>query len=181
MKECLEVWKKTINSYKETISEESFNDLFLDVNEIFKIENNTIWITVPSTFSRYRIEKFHLSNINDISKSFSNYAFKFIEKTSADEQKESEKENKLVNTTKEDVDKSLNKRNLMNEYTFSNFVTGESNRFAFLSAMKVAEDKETVWNPLYIFGDVGLGKTHLMSAIGNYMLQIGRASCRERV
>ncbi len=170
MKECLEVWSKTINAYKETISDESFNDLFLAVNDIFKVENNTIWITVPSTFARYRIEKFHLSNINEISKSFSNYSFKFIEKTTADEEKESENDNKLVNTTKEDVDKSLNKRKLMNEYTFSNFVTGESNRFAFLSSMKVAEDKETVWNPLYIFGDVGLGKTHLMSAIGNYML-----------
>ena len=56
------------------------------------------------------------------------------------------------------------------EYTFDNFETGESNRFAFLSAMKVAETHDKIYNPLYIFGDVGLGKTHLMMAIGHYIL-----------
>ena len=47
------------------------------------------------------------------------------------------------------------------KYTFENFVTGENNRYAFLTAMKAAESPYDVANPLYIFGDVGLGKTHL--------------------
>jgi chromosomal replication initiator protein len=69
------------------------------------------------------------------------------------------------------VDKTAqNTRPLKAEHTFANFETGESNRFAFISAMKVAETPESLYNPLYIFGDVGLGKTHLMMAIGNYIL-----------
>ena len=65
---------------------------------------------------------------------------------------------------------ATNARKLRPEYTFENFVTGESNRFAFVSSTKVAESPCVTINPLYIFGDVGLGKTHLMMAIGHYVL-----------
>jgi chromosomal replication initiator protein len=60
--------------------------------------------------------------------------------------------------------------NLNATYTFDNFVVGKSNMFAFRMAMKVADQPGAVANPLYIFGDVGLGKTHLMQGIGNYIL-----------
>ena len=60
---------------------------------------------------------------------------------------------------------------MLPEYSFDNFVIGESNRFAFLAATKVANDPVPVLNPLYIFGGVGLGKTHLMFAVGNEILQ----------
>jgi chromosomal replication initiator protein len=60
--------------------------------------------------------------------------------------------------------------NLNGSFTFDNFVVGKSNMFAFRMAMKVADQPGAVANPLYIFGDVGLGKTHLTQAIGNYIL-----------
>lgn len=61
--------------------------------------------------------------------------------------------------------------NLKKEYTFENFVVGESNRFAYLSALRVAEKPAVVYNPLFIYGRSGLGKTHLMHAIGNYIVE----------
>ena len=83
--------------------------------------------------------------------------------------KEKEAElNKITTPEKVNINKS--RRRLRAEFTFDNFVIGESNRFAFLSAMKVAESPHSILNPLYIFGDVGLGKTHLMMAIGHFVL-----------
>lgn len=57
------------------------------------------------------------------------------------------------------------------KYKFENFITGESNRFAYASALAVAEAPGLAYNPYFVYGDVGLGKTHLMNAIGNFILQ----------
>ncbi|MDD5053259.1 MAG: chromosomal replication initiator protein DnaA [Sulfuricurvum sp.] len=59
-------------------------------------------------------------------------------------------------------------------YTFQNFVVGGSNNFAFIAAKNVSEKPGVVYNPLFIYGGVGLGKTHLMQSVGNVMLAQGK-------
>ena len=70
-----------------------------------------------------------------------------------------------------DADNNIRfKSNIREDYTFDNFVVGESNRYAFQSCLEVAQNPGKVYNPLFLYGKSGLGKTHLMHAIGNYIL-----------
>lgn len=170
MTNSLELWDKTLQKFKDEIDENSFKDLFAGINQIHKVENNTINLIVPNILTKFRIDKFHKRRINEIATEVSEFTFDFICKEDADKERETASLNILVNPTNDEKMNSLSKRNLRPEYTFSNYVMGESNRFAFLSAMKVAETPQSLYNPLYIFGDVGLGKTHLMMAIGHYIL-----------
>ena len=67
--------------------------------------------------------------------------------------------------------KPAEKSNLIQEFTFENFVTGKANQLARAAALQVAEHPGTSYNPLFIYGGVGLGKTHLIHAIGNFVLR----------
>ena len=160
-----------LEQLKTETSPDKIDDLlnrFDDGREVLKIENDYIYVIVKDSLAKLFIERFHSARMNELLCSLINkkMGFKFITREDA----EKEKLNEVAKFAS--VDKSFDRssRKLRAEFTFDNYVVGESNRLAFITATKVAESPYAILNPLYIFGDVGLGKTHLMMAIGHYIL-----------
>ncbi|SFZ97330.1 Chromosomal replication initiator protein DnaA [hydrothermal vent metagenome] len=88
--------------------------------------------------------------------------------------KQSKKE-AVSKAVKANTEKGTSKSTYLNpSLKFDNFIVGDSNQFAYTTAMSVAEKPGQLYNPLFLYGGVGLGKTHLLQAIGNYNIDLGK-------
>jgi len=168
--DLLSLWKKTLNIIKGEMSEVSFNT-WIKSCEPISISSNIIRVSVPNSFTKDILEKRYKDLVvNSIEAACSkHYNVEFI--VASDIQEVTEKENKSAKdksniTVNDEMSSTLNPK-----YTFDSFVIGNSNRFAHAASLAVAEAPAKAYNPLFIYGGVGLGKTHLMHAIGHYALQ----------
>ena len=159
------LWQTILSELEQTYDEDTFAEVFEPLQNIHHVNNNVIYIVAPNEFIKNRIQRLYLSKIQDLAlkNSGETLRFKFVLES------ELEPEYDIV-TPDLDLENRYRLGNLNGSFRFDNFVVGKSNMFAFRMAMKVADQPGVVANPLYIFGDVGLGKTHLTQAIGNYIL-----------
>jgi chromosomal replication initiator protein len=166
------LWEKTLNIIKGEMSEVSFNT-WIKSCEPISISSNIIRISVPNSFTQDILEKRYKDLVvNSIEAACSKvYTVEFMVASDIQEaEKKEEKKSKIDDrgsiTVNDEMSSLLNPK-----YTFASFVIGNSNRFAHAASLAVAESPAKAYNPLFIYGGVGLGKTHLMHAIGHYVLQ----------
>lgn len=163
------LWQRVKSKLESAYTKQVFEDTFQQINKIYRVHNNYIYLIVSNQFVKYKIEKFYLEQMNQLlcENTEEKMGFKLI----LEEEIKQEEENKSsVALNVADKVSPIRSRKLKPEYTFNNFVTGEANREAFTFALQVAGSLHVTSNPLYLFGDVGLGKTHLMMSIGHYVL-----------
>jgi chromosomal replication initiator protein len=166
-----DIWKKIKSTLQTEFDNDIYNEHFAEINNVFRVNNNLVYLIAPNSFIKNKIENFYINRLNYYLNNFveEKYLFKIITKEQAAIEISKEQPYE-INKPEENLENKY-KTGLNNTYTFDNFVVGSSNRLAYTSAMKVADQPGIFANPLYIFGDVGLGKTHLMECIGNYAIE----------
>ena len=170
MDKILEKWEEILQYVKKEheLSDISF-DTWLKPLEVYSVEENLIYILVPSEQIgiSYLNKKYYLALRVAIAEILGiEYDIKFI--LPEDAKKIRSVNSKGPKTREPEVSK---RSNLNPNYTFDTFVVGSNNRFAQSASLAVAESPGEAYNPLYIYGGPGLGKTHLMHSIGHFILK----------
>ena len=167
-----ELWKKFLENVKEGISSTSF-DVWFDENDtkLYSFKNDIATITVAQEVFKKHLEEYYMDNMIEAMRKATNTDVT-INVILEDEIKnlEAERRKELQSLEDENVHQSSDNANLNPNYTFESFIVGNSNKFAYKAARVVAESPGT-YNPLFLYGESGVGKTHLMHAIGNYLIQ----------
>ncbi|EJY56795.1 chromosomal replication initiator protein DnaA [Alicyclobacillus hesperidum URH17-3-68] len=172
------LWDQVLIMLKERLSGPTFN-IWFEETKIVRLDEEAriLYVLVPSTFVRNWIEQRYTSMIQNliIALTEQEYRIRFVT-PSKEEQTAATLETPAVDrqpaqtagqaATEEDGDTTAS---LIPRYTFETFVIGASNRFAHAACLAVSERPAQAYNPLFIYGGVGLGKTHLMHAIGHYV------------
>ena len=161
-----QVWDKFLEAIKEKLSSISYETWFQDTY-INRIEDNKIYVVVPMQLHKKNLNENYkdliVETFNEVTGT--NFEFEFILEEEAITKKK-------IETKEEGVPyNNPEQANLNPTYTFDAYVVGETNRFAFTASLAVAENPGKAYNPLFIYGSSGLGKTHLMQAIGNYIIK----------
>ncbi|RST70962.1 chromosomal replication initiator protein DnaA [Siminovitchia acidinfaciens] len=171
MENLSDLWEKVLENIEKKISKPSF-DTWLKSTEAYELQGDTMTVAVPNEFARDWLEGRYTKLISKLLYELvgENLNVKFIIPPDAEEQ--TQKEPAPKSNTIQEIKREETFQNMLNpKYTFDTFVIGAGNRFAHAASLAVAEAPANAYNPLFIYGGVGLGKTHLLHAIGHYVLE----------
>ncbi|MCI8620468.1 MAG: chromosomal replication initiator protein DnaA [Clostridia bacterium] len=141
-------------------------DTWISPLKIFSMEGTTVTLIAPSSFFVDQVRQYQVY-LQNCFKAATNkiYNIEYITADDVERNSLNVSINSLDGTTTDQLKSNLNRK-----YTFSTFVIGENNKFAQAAALAVSEAPGAAFNPLFIYGGVGLGKTHLVHAVGNEIL-----------
>ena len=159
------IWNKVLDTLQNNISEQGFNTWFKETSLVEQSENQ-LTVKVPTKFIADYLNKNYSGLVSEIC--FNSFNKKYFTKFTVFH-------SKIIR--KDDLTPSFSKvitnfQTMLNpKYSFEEFVIGANNKFAHSASMAVAESPGNTYNPLFIYGESGMGKTHLMQAIGNFVRQ----------
>lgn len=168
-----EVWNNFLENIKNEITNVSFDTWFNEEDtKFYSFKDDVLTITVNQEFIKKHIEEHYLDIMGEaISKvTNSNVSFNIVLESDIQKLKEEEKKNIELAINDDDEKQSALNANLNPNYTFETFIVGKSNKFAYKASRVIAEAPGS-YNPLFLYGESGVGKTHLMHAIGNYLVE----------
>lgn len=171
------LWTNFLASIKEEVTSLSYETWFSET-ELYELKDGKAKIIVPMPIHKKHLADNYYDLITETLNNVTgtNFEIEFLLKEEIEKEKaisdnlESNRgpNNPILNGVPFN---SAAQSNLNSNYTFDNFIVGNSNKFAHAAALSVAENPGKMYNPLFIYGNSGLGKTHLMHAIGNYIIQ----------
>ncbi len=171
MSESEDLWTRVSPILKEQVSEVVWYSTFNDVSTDF--DDGTVTLLVPNTLVRDRILTRYMPMVSEALSELGEPNHDIVVEIDPNSEEDEPTEHRLdapaevgAAPTQPGLAAGLNPR-----YTFDNFVKGASNQFALAAALRVAETPGRSYNPLFIYGSAGLGKTHLLHAIGAYVHQ----------
>jgi chromosomal replication initiator protein len=161
-----ELWNQALVEVKERIGKQNY-DTWIKPIRFASRNKSEIKLEVPNKFFRDWLTEHYLSQIEDVLSSLARDSVRVVFEVNE------KLEGRLTvdrSIKKEEKDRERQERNtnLIPKYTFDNFVIGASNQFAHAACVAVANQPGDHYNPLFIYGGVGLGKTHLVNAIGHH-------------
>ena len=161
------LWNELKATYQKALSPASYNT-WIETANPRTLDQNQLVVEVPSKIHKEYWEKNLATKIVEVGYMLSGNEIipRFITGEEAEQEEVVEEKNPKVAAPS-----PLKKAMLNPKYTFDTFVIGKGNQMAHAAALVVAEDPGSIYNPLFFYGGVGLGKTHLMHAIGHQMLQ----------
>jgi chromosomal replication initiator protein len=168
MNNMSQVWDEVLNVIKEDMNEVSYSTWIKPIKPLH-IHDNVVYLQAPETFLRDMLMKrYHhlLNNAFTYVMNDNTIHIKILTpEENIEEKKIHDKRMRTLDESNTGIISFLNPK-----YKFDSFIIGNSNRFAHAASLAVAETPATAYNPLFLYGGVGLGKTHLMHAIGHYII-----------
>ncbi|HEB12165.1 MAG TPA: chromosomal replication initiator protein DnaA [Actinobacteria bacterium] len=170
MNEQLEnIWDGVLSLVKDRLNPPTFQTWFSEIQPVC-ISDNKITISTPNDFSREWLESRYSQLVCSCLMEIVGEEFQLEVITQS---RPSSRPSAIAENPEESsvVPSQSSQTNLNMKYSFDTFVSGSSNQFAYAAALAVAEKPARAYNPLFIYGGVGLGKTHLLQAIGSYVFK----------
>ncbi len=167
------IWNDCKAELKKKLNPHNYDSWVKPINYV-SYKNTTLTLAVPSTFFVEWIEEHYKDSIKQVFNTYSGVDIDLVLRVDENQRKGPEKAAGLAE--KPPIKKPVaaqprNKSGLNEKYIFKHFVVGKSNEFCYASSLASANKIGEVYNPLFLYGGVGLGKTHLLQAIGNHVLQ----------